>query len=497
MKSIEPEGKRVGIWLRVSTEDQVKGESPEHHERRARFYAEAKGWTVVEVYNLGDWSGKTVVDHPEAKRMLADIRSGHVSGLVFSKLARLARNVRELLDFADYFQKHGADLISLGESIDTSTPAGRLFYTIIAAMAQWEREETAARVAASIPIRARMGKRLGPQAPLGYKFQNNQMVVDLETAPVRRLIYELFAEHRRVKAVVSILNERGYRTRKGELFTFQTVQRLIADPTAKGLRRANYTRKTEEGNVALKPEAEWVWLPIEAIVSEELWERCNSLLAGRVKRERRVGKRPVHLFSGVVFCEDGSKMYPLSNSPKYTCKTCRRKIHPDDLEAVFVSQLRGFVFSPKDLAEHVANADTELKTKVELLEALQRERAKVASDMDKTYRLYLADQLSPQGFDARYRPLETRLAQLDDELPELQAEVDFRKVQLLSRDEIISEAQTLYTRWQDLTIDEKRTIIETIVRSITVGESEIRIEMEHLLPFGEEAVNWSRNYVSA
>ena len=78
-KSIKRMKKEVGIWIRVSTDFQVKDESPEHHEKRAKMYAESKGWNVLEVYQLNGVSGKSVMEHPETRRMLHDIKSGRIT----------------------------------------------------------------------------------------------------------------------------------------------------------------------------------------------------------------------------------------------------------------------------------------------------------------------------------------------------------------------------------------------------------------------------------
>src|SRR5882672_10666273 len=111
--------KNVGIWIRVSTEDQARGDSPAIHQERGQAYAKARGWTVREVYDLAGVSGKSVMNHKEAKRMMADVKRGHITGLIFSKLARLSRNLREVQDFGDFFRQQNADLISLNEAIDT------------------------------------------------------------------------------------------------------------------------------------------------------------------------------------------------------------------------------------------------------------------------------------------------------------------------------------------------------------------------------------------
>lgn len=486
------EVKRVGIWIRVSTEDQVRGESPEHHERRARAYAEAKGWTVAEVYRLDAVSGKNVTEHPEAKRMLTDISSTHITGIIFSKLARLARNTKELLEFAEFFREQNADLISLAESIDTSTPAGRLFYTMIAAMAQWEREEIAERVAASVPIRAKMGKPLGGQAPYGYQWKDKKLIPEGKEAPVRELMYELFHEHKRKKTVATILNARGYRTRNGSKFSDTTVDRLLRDPIAKGTRRANYTRSSDNSKAwELKPETEWVLQEVEAIVSEDVWSECNAFLDAQREKGKRTTQRTLHLFAGLTFCVCGPKMYVASKSPKYTCQQCRNKIPKDDLEAVFIEQIKHFSISPDEISAHLERANGVIHSQAELLGALEAERQKLVGEIDRLHDLYQSGMIDKHGFGAKYHPWAARLRQLDDEIPAIQAQLDVMKIGQLSEEEVFMGAKDLYERWPGLPVEERRRIVEAITEKIVVGHDEVEINLYYAPPAPPSAPNRS------
>ena len=491
--------KSVGIWIRVSTEDQARGESPEHHEHRARAYAESKGWRVREVYHLEAVSGKSVMGHPETERMLKHVHAGHISGLIFSKLARLARNTRELLEFADIFREYDADLISLQESIDTTSPAGRLLYKMIAALAEWEREEISERVAASIPIRAKLGKPLGGAAPFGYQWKNRELVPDPKEVPVRRLMYELFREHRRKRTVARLLNERGYRTRKGAKFSATTVTRLLQDPTAKGIRRANYTKSVDNKKAwELKPRDQWVEIPIEAIVPVELWEECNAILEERRRNGKRPARKSAHLFSGTLKCSCGEKMYVPSWSKKYVCRVCKNRIGIEDLEAVFQEQLKGFFLDPKEVACYIEQADEVIKTKAEALVSLESERSRVMAEMEKIQRAYVSDQLPLEGFGRSYRPLEERRKQIDEELPRLQGEVDFLKIEALSRDEVLSGARDLYSRWPELPYEDRRQIVEQVVEEVIASREDVAIHLLYLpSPSPQNTSTKKRNFTGS
>jgi len=471
--------KRVGIWVRVSTEDQAHGDSPEHHERRARAYADVKGWAVAELYRLDGVSGKAVAAHPEAQRMLADVRAGKIEALVFSKLARLARNTRELLDFAEIFRQSGADLVSLQESIDTSSPAGRLFFTMIAAMAQWEREEIAERVAVSIPVRASLGKPIGGPAPFGYRWLDKRMCLHPDEAPVRRLVYELYAEHRRKKTVAHLLNERGYRSRTGREFSAKVIEDLIKDTTAKGVYRANFSTRRNGGKYELKPEREWIYTAVEAIVPEDLWESCNRTLTSRKAGGTSPGPRPLHLFGGKVWCVCGCKMYARERTGKYHCAQCNRKIPAADLEAIFHSQLSQFLLDDDEVNAFLVHSDRAIIDDEVLLETQREERNKLQREIDVLFDLHSRGEVPTKGFGLRYQPLFDRLQQIEGELVQLQAKIDVAKIGKLNQDQAIDDARSFHSRWPDFDSDRKREIIQLITDEIIVGEDAIDIRLQY------------------
>lgn len=474
--------KAVGIWVRVSTD--MQGDSPEHHLEKAKFYAQTlKEWEIRTVYKLEAVSGKSVMALPAFKQMQADIKKGYITGLLFSKLARLARNTKELLEIADFFKDHNADLISIDENLDTSSPAGRFFYTLVAAMAQWEREEIATRVALSVPIRARLGKSTGGQAPYGYKWENKKLVIDEQEAPVRKLMYELFAETKRKKAVAKALNDRGFITRNGSKFTDTTVDRLLRDPMAKGIRRANYTKsRGQKKHWDLKPTEQWILVDCPAIVSEELWSECNMFLDQQRKKLKRAGRTAEHLLSGYVHCGCGRPMYVFTNSPSYTCPDCKIKILISDLDEIYHAQLKDVFYAESDSTNYREHIETALSEKAALLQTMSKEAGGIEEKMNALVGMRVNKELDPDDFTRYYHPLKERFDRMAKPLADLQDEISSLQKQAENAELIVAGAKDLYSRWPDMPFEDRRTIVEAITKQIIIESEDITVTLAYLPP---------------
>jgi site-specific DNA recombinase len=474
--------KRIGIWIRVSTKMQSESDSPEHHLERAKMYAYAKDWDIIEEYHLEAVSGKTVSGHPEAMRMMRDIKSGHISGLIFSKIARLARNVKELLEFADLFKEYNADLISLNESIDTTTPSGRFFYTMISAMSQWERENIVERINSSVEVRAKMGKVMGPP-PFGYDRDGKSAIkLNQHEAMVRKMMYELFLEHKRFKTVAGLINEMGYRTKKGSKFTGLAIKRLLIDPISKGIRRSYHTVTYNKQKVKYRSEDKWYLHKAPRIVSDELWDQVNQIIINNENKRSKPLNRLTHIFTGFLYCGCGGKLYMPSSNAKYTCKNCKLKIKTEDIEMIFREQLTGFIVSEEEVKRFFDNTQGDLKQKEYEIEKHNNHINDLNVKITKLIELHENGQIETDRFHEFYNPPNEEIKSIKLQISRLEGEILAIKDMYSSSGYIIEEARSLYQNWESLERNEKRRIVEAIVDRIIVSESEVDIRLNYILP---------------
>ena len=119
------------------------------------------------------------------------------------------------------------------------------------------------------------------------------------------------------------------------------------------------------------------------------------------------------------------------------------------------------------------------------LKALQRQIQKVRDDMKQNHQLFLDKLITPQGFANLYNPAEQRLNQMLGELPKLEADVCRLKVDQVSVEEVVFEAQHLYEQWPKMDVDRKRAIVESIFEKVEIGEGKINITYSGL-PSSEE-----------
>jgi hypothetical protein len=153
--------------------------------------------------------------------------------------------------------------------------------------------------------------------------------------------------------------------------------------------------------------------------------------------------------------------------------------------------LKAFFAIPEQVAAHLQNAHRNLTEKQTLLQAHRAEIQKVRDEMNRTHRLYIDGQITSQGFGQFYKPAEERLNQLLAELPRLEAEVAHLTVTELSVEDVTSEAERLYTQWPELPLDNKRSIVESIVEKVTIGKGEIDLILAYM-PGSDEMVKSQR-----
>ena len=149
---------RVAIYARVSTAN--NGQDPTMQTRELREYIQRRGWELAGEYVDVGISG-TKEKRPELDRLMADAHRRYFDAVVVWKFDRFARSVSHLLRALETFRALGVEFVSLNEQVDTSTPMGKMVFTILGSVAELERSMIVERVKAGLRNARAKGKRLG------------------------------------------------------------------------------------------------------------------------------------------------------------------------------------------------------------------------------------------------------------------------------------------------------------------------------------------------
>ena len=329
---------RVAIYIRVSTVHQIDKDSLPMQRQDLIAYAKLMLNTDdYVIFEDAGYSGKNTY-RPRFQEMMSQIRQGLFSHLLVWKIDRVSRN---LLDFATMYaelKQLGVVFVSKNEQFDTSTAMGEAMLKIVLVFAELERNMTSERVTATMISRASNGQWNGGRVPYGYDYDKNSQEFSIcqQEAEIVKLIHDKYEELRSLVREARFLNEHGYLTRAGNLWSPVSILIILRNVFYCGDYRYNVLKEGDRQRP--KDPSEWVTVPDHhiPIISREQKDRIIGILDtnSRLSKSRNTYKsaKYTHVFGGLLICGNCGK--PMGSSPaaakkdwrysKYSCYTMRK-----------------------------------------------------------------------------------------------------------------------------------------------------------------------------
>jgi site-specific DNA recombinase len=228
------ESGRAAVYVRCSTQHQAEtGNSLSSQETYLRAFAAAKSWRIVKVFRENGFSAKNT-ERPALQELLAAVKAGKIDAVAIYKLDRLTRSVRDLCDLVVFLKKYHVELVSLTESLDTSTASGMLLVNILGSIAQWEREIISARTRAALQRKREHGQIYGP-TPLGFRRKGNRLLPDAKRLAVVEDIFAMRKSGKTLQAIAnSLMSQRIAAPRGGRVWGPETVRIVLNNPLYRG-----------------------------------------------------------------------------------------------------------------------------------------------------------------------------------------------------------------------------------------------------------------------
>jgi len=508
----------IGIYARVSTEEQARGESVDRQiEAGHKFIQSKPNLHSLEVREYSDrgYSGHDF-ERPGIKRLMADMRAGWLRVVVIRDVSRLGRNVKLGLQFLDELHDAGGSLLVVSmPDLDAITTYGRRTFTDYLKDAESERGTYRDNSIFGQTTRAQRGLWKGGPPPVGYRVDHGTLKIVPAAAANVEKIYRLFSQKNSTVAVVKELSREGLthlprgegheRLHAGKpihtlLITQRLIWRLLVNPVYCGYvpapRVVNQLNKHQVPDLVLRTGTRHFRGKHEPIIPEKLWHKIQAMLEQKLNGPRGRGRdTPAYLLQGLLtcFCCDKPLLVRAAQSRArkiyryYACKDIVRRgtatsctvrdVPADALEAAVIRFLSSLGQHPDIIAGVVESASKRRGSTAPALRGrirmLKEERAKIEraekSAVDRFFAVQ--DTAFGQAVTKRFDEFKARKAAIVGEIGELDSKLKFAEAKAATVAEVTAALAKFEQMVAHLPRPQLKELIQLLVAEISVGRA--------------------------
>ena len=459
---------KVAIYIRVSKQEQAqKGLSLTDQEETCRAMAKAKGFGNAKVFRDPGYSAGSM-KRPGIQALM----EWEPDVVIISKIDRLSRKIKDFLEFIERYE-----IISVGESFDTSTPAGRMMRDIIARFAEFEREQIGERTNMGKRRAAMNGRHMGT-IPIGYRKAANPRGIEIDpvTGPIIRNAFGLYAEGKlSLQGLVDYFNENNLKPARSKMgWERPNALRILTRESYKGIFRY--------GDIVTDAQE-------LRIVSDEIWDAVQEMRYRKRTWDPKAPrpKKPGHLLRGIIKC-CGRSMMSLYDVQKYKdkvlkynyyrCTVCRNRIRPELIDPIVIEALTDRLLRRDVIqaAKVYANQRARESTKDPVAERKRIKKA-IAQKRTANNNIFKAIERKPDLVDAfadRIEKNKADVARLEDELGSLKKPPPNQEVIKRIKNIRIGDVKSILQD-HSVPVDKRRRVIANLVERIDLNDGDLEV----------------------
>jgi site-specific DNA recombinase len=507
---LEPNKIKCAIYARVSTDQQ--GDSIGNQVSQCQEYISRLGeqydTTDIIVYRDQAVSGyyTSVFDRVEMKKAFQDARNKMFQLLVFKEVSRVGRDKQENPAIIGMFEQYGVRVIAINDNYD-SLNKDNITFDILSVLSEQESKKISARVSSARKQKARRGQ-WGGEPPIGYKV--NQETKKLETDPefkeIPLIIFDLYVNKGMgTFKVAEYLNKRGLKTKNGNLWSRETVNKLLRNQAyigsvVYGTRRNKLQREYDDSGKMTKKKVQIridkkEWQIVEnahaAIIDKEIFYEAQRILMS--KSHNRAPRRAYHPLTGILICgkcNEGMVCQKRSHNKKeyryYICKTYHKfgrdvcsqaNVNADVIEAEITSIIRDKLERlPQDLFTITLNKEKDIERLHQKIGAKQDKREKWKKDQIDIFNQ--RDLFDKETYQQQMLEIKKQIRILDEE-------IDILEKQIGTLFDQITESSSLehyieeFKQLDHTDLGRIRVLLHDVIKRIVLTDQHLDIEYHY------------------